>query len=137
MAIEAKEKTINGNHWRTETYPAMFGLRIFNRLRSTIGLTLQGVNADTLDQDAMQLIGAFINNLPQDNDQLIVDILSKTWVNDKEISQKQNFDMHFAGNYGELMEGLIFVLRHNYGDVFQSVVDFTSQSDASATDQQA
>jgi len=127
--IESKTREIDGHQYQVTQFAAMTGLRYAVRLVKIIGpglgKALGGVDslaglmeADLSDAGIGGMVQALTDNLDADGTpRLILDLLSATHRDNKEMTETV-FNTVYAGNYGELVKALKFVLEVNYGGFF-------------------
>jgi hypothetical protein len=122
------EKKIGANIYKTSPLPARRGLRVGMKIARIIApafAALAGASSgvgNILDRKiepvalgkAVDLLFEHLDD--RDFDALLNDILASTFVNDREVLKV--FDMHFANNYGELRELIIWVVAENFGSFF-------------------
>jgi hypothetical protein len=137
MAIEQKEKIINGVTYVTSTLPARKGLKLFQRLMKILGPGMAALvetldlNADkkesVLDKDIKGDVIGFavkelLNQMDKENiEELILALFESTLVNNEPINAK--FDNYFSNNYGELSKALFFVIEANFASFFTGLGD--------------
>lgn len=122
MPREAQKQIINGHEWEVTPWDGMHGLRMQTRLGRFVGPVLGQVGGaeNVLDADVSGIITALADRIDdKDTPQLIRDMLYGAFVDGKDITMDRVFNEHFSANYGELYQGLAFVLRVNFGDLFQ------------------
>ena len=136
--IEEKTKVINDATYTVQQFAARRGLKIKTRLVKLIAPTavsLMGcVSRDgegniSLDSEASpeliaKAIGGLVNNMESDTVlDLIFALLETTTRNGVGVTSQNgsHFDMIYAGNYGELVKALIFVVEVNFASFFQGL----------------
>ncbi len=134
MAIETKEKVINGHKWEVSQWPAREALRMKIRLGKTIGPALgKALSAGDLDSELSDMkldgiIEALVDRLDETASvQMVLDMLSQTLVDGKHVGKDSVFDDHFTSNFGELYQGLAFVLEVNFGGFMQAAASITGR----------
>ncbi len=133
MARATESKTINGNEWEVTAWDGMHGLKMQARIAKLIGPALGKANggSDLMDMDVTSIIGAVVERIDErETPQLIRDMLHGTFVEGKDATQDRFFNEHFAANFGELYQGLIFVAQVNFGNLFQMADVIGGQSEA-------
>ena len=126
--IQTEKRTINGAEWEVTQWPGRHALRMQTRLAKLLGPALAraadglgDAQAEVLDAnvDIAAAVDALVARLDENQvSQLVEDMLNSTQVNGKPASRPEVFDLHFAGNLGELYAGLAFVLEVNFGSLF-------------------
>lgn len=138
MAVQTKERTIDGVRYSVTTFPARKGLRLKATLVKTLGAAFaelmkglptgsltagSGAGKSTVDVEfklhhaADALAKAFTNLSEQEYEDLVMRLLETTRRDGKEITA-ETFDLDFAGEYLTLFRVLMFVLEVNYGSFF-------------------
>ena len=121
MARDAQRKVINGHEWEVYPWDAMHGLRMQARLAPIVKAAVSGVGSDMdfMDMDVAKVAGSLMEAIDEDaTPRLIRDMMHGVRVDGQDMSMDRPFNEHFAANYGELYQGLWFVLEVNLGDVF-------------------
>jgi len=124
---EPKTKLINGNEWVVQPWHGMLGLKIQARLGKILTPTLMVGNSDIKsimqkDFSALALTIAEIFDEDEMPKFVVNQLLHGTKINGKDISSEANFNDHFAGNFAEMYQGLIFIFQVNFED-FTKLVD--------------
>lgn len=131
MAIEKREKTINGNKYLVISFGGMEGVRIKALLMKHVGPALLSLAAVAMasgkkkilemDLDPHMIADLFEGMLKtmDENEyvKFILRLLANTWKKDIQITE-EIFDAEFAGDYGTLYQVLFFVLEVNYKKSF-------------------
>lgn len=122
MAREPERTTINGHEWEVYPWDGMHGLRMQARLGRALGPAIASMSnvEDVMDMDVQQIVGALSGQIDEkETPQLIRDMLHGASVEGKDVTMDRVFNEHFSANYAELYEGLAFIVRVNFGDLFQ------------------
>jgi hypothetical protein len=137
MAIETKERDINGASYKVTTFPGRTGARMTFKLAKLLGPGLgsaleAGESAGGLMQAELgsksvgALLAAFTERLDPDRDtELLLSLFSMTWRNGRELTAAE-FDSAFAGNFGEMIQALGFVFEVNFSSFMGAVRTITS-----------
>lgn len=121
MSREPQKAIINGHEWETVPWDGMHGIRMQARLAKIIGPALSNMSGvdDLMDADVGAIAGALFERLDEkEAPQLVRDMLHGTSVEGKDPTMDRVFNEHFAGNYGELYQGIAHILKVNFGDLF-------------------
>jgi len=119
MAREAQKKIINGHEWEVYPWDAMHGLRMQMRLAPVVQAALGSAKGDLMDMDVAEVVSGLLGAVDdQRTPQLIRDMMHGVRVDGQDMSMDRPFNDAFAANYGELYQGLFFVLQVNFGDLF-------------------
>lgn len=126
--IQTEKRLINGHEWQVTQWPGRHALRMQTRLAKIVGPAVAKA-ADGLDRtsgsvleselDVGGVVSALVDRLDEQVvDQLVADLLNSTRIDGKEAARPEVFDVVFAGNLGELYQGLAFVIEVNFGSLF-------------------
>ena len=124
--IETKKKTIDGAEYGVTQFPARRGLALKLKLIKLIGPALaeaagalSGNSGTGSFQDTEmdpwfigKAVSSLVEGLGEDTGELILDLLSMTRKNGKELTGEV-FDQEFAGDYLTLYKVLAFVIQVN------------------------
>jgi hypothetical protein len=120
--IRSETKTIGKYSYCVEQLGALKGRAVFVRL-----VRLLGSSVDTVKGDAGTILAkAAAGFTDEDMDTFCTVFAAKTSVTGGEYGTAQPqldniFDLHFAGNYSEMIEWLIFAFKVNFGSFFAEV----------------
>lgn len=123
MAIETREKEINGVKYACSQFPGRHGMKIQARVVALLGPLLGGamaLGAEEGEVEPDKLAGAFLNLSkvkPDEFMSLAFDLLTQT-TREGRLIDGAVFDIEYAGNYGELYKALVFVLDVNFSSLF-------------------
>ena len=134
MARESKIKEINGNSWEVHPWPAIHGLKMQVKLAKTIGPALGAMSkADSvMDMEVSEVFTALAARLEiEESTQLIKDLIHGAFVNGRDLTQTAVFNDHFTANYGELYQGLAFIIQVNFGNFIELAGAIGSQKTGS------
>jgi len=131
--LKSEKKTINGHVYEVTQLPYSPGHKLLLLLGRKLGPALAtafaGIpnkkNVDLGDREIATLAPAFseaLSKLLQDLDEASFDFMVETLAHYSKIEIKEGvmaplkgeMEMHFASNYGELFQWLLFALRINY-----------------------
>jgi len=131
MARQTENKTINNHEWEVTAWDGMHGLKMQARIGKLIGPAIaKSGGGDLMNMDVASVIGAVVERIDdKDTPQLIRDMLHGTFIEGKDATQDRFFNEHFAANFGELYQGLIFVAKVNFGSLFQMADAIGGQSE--------
>ena len=120
MARDAQRKVINGHEWEVYPWDAMHGLKMQARLAPVVKSALGAAEgSDLMDMDVSKVVDGLLGAIDDESTpKLIRDMMHGVRVDGQDLSMDRPFNQHFAANYGELYQGLWFVLEVNLGDVF-------------------
>lgn len=135
MAREPESKTINGAVWEVHPWPGMYGVRMQQRWGKVLAPAIEAATshksaADLFSEAAMSrdlsefapvigtAVASLLESTNEDTPQLIKDSMHGAVANGQDLSQQRIFDDHFTQNYGELYQGLAFILQVNFGSFF-------------------
>lgn len=120
MARETQRKLINGHEWEVYPWDAMHGIRMQMRLAPVVQAALGSAKGgDLMDMDVAAVVSGLLGAVDdQRTPQLIRDMMHGVRVDGQDMSMDRPFNDMFAANYGELYQGLFFVLSVNFGDLF-------------------
>lgn len=121
------EMTTIGEHQYTATQlPAMEGMALLEWLMKKIGPGLEvmfGEDSDVAQTKLMQGVGTIFKNLSgKDLEYLYNQLCEHCMVNDVGMDKPQIKQFHFAGNYGEYMKWVIWMLQVNYQNFFDGLI---------------
>lgn len=122
MPRETERTAINGHDWEVTPWDGMHGVRLQARIARLVGPALgaMGDAGSFLESDVGAVVSALADRIDEkDTPQLIRDLLHGSFVDGKDVTIDRVFNEHFAANYAELYQGLAFILRVNFGDLFQ------------------
>jgi hypothetical protein len=132
MSRDAQRKTINGHEWEVTPWDAMHGLRMQARIAPIVQAALGASEGSVMDMDVAKVTSAILSRIDaEETPRLIRDALHGVFVDGKDMSMDKPFNDLFAANYGELYQGLWFVVQTNLGDLF-SMAGVTGTPDAPA-----
>ena len=128
-----QRKTINGHEWEVTPWEAMHGLRMQARIAPVVQAALSSADGgNMMDMDVAKVTSGILSAIDaQETPQLIRDMLHGVRVDGKDMTMDGPFNDLFAANYGELYQGLWFVVNVNLGDLF-SMAGVTGGPDAPA-----
>ncbi len=121
MGREVQRKVITGHEWEVYPWDAMHGLKMQARLAPIVKAAVSGAGSDMdfMSMDVAKVVGALMDAIDEDaTPRLIRDMMHGVRVNGQDMSMDRPFNEHFSANYGELYQGLWFVLEANIGDLF-------------------
>ena len=133
MAIKIESKQIGQHVYTVEQLGAIRGREIFVRL-----VRLLGSSVDTIKGDAGAVLAKAAAAFSTEDMTAFCDAFAaKTDVTGGEYAsahpQLSNiFDLHFAGNYSEMVEWIIFAFQVNFGSFFQGASAKLAKSQARA-----
>ena len=144
MARDAQTKIINGHEWKVTPWDGMFGIKMQARIAPLLrGVIAPLANAAAaaksgddatealLGMDAEVIADALFSQIDeQRTPALIKAMMYGAFVDGKDMGTDRNFNEHFSANYGELYQGLWFVLQVNFGDLFSMAAPTGSPSGA-------
>jgi len=133
MSRESAKKMINGNEWEVLPWDGMHGLKMQAKLGRVIGPVLgsAGGSESVMDADVQSVITALADRIDErETPELIRAMLHGTSVEGKDITIDRVFNEHFSANYGELYQGLMFIVQVNFGDLFSMVAAIGGRSAA-------
>lgn len=119
--VKTSEKRIGEAQYSCTQFPARRGLAMQVRLTRLVAPLLAGLDFKSgesfMDADISMDGGRLVNTLlehlqEQAVVQLVVDLLESCRREGRELNA-QEFDMVYAGNYGELAKALLFVIETN------------------------
>ena len=136
--IEEKTKLINDATYVVQQFPARRGLKLKTKLAKLIAPTavalIGSVSKDksggiSLDSEAnpdtiAKAITGLVSNLDSDEIlSLVFGLLEMTTRNGVNLVSQNgaHFDMIYAGNYGELVQALVYVVEVNFGSFFRGL----------------
>jgi len=117
--IQTESKTIGKHTYVVEQLGALKGRAVFVRL-----VRLLGSSVDTIKGDAGAVLAKAAAGFSEEDMTAFCDVFAaKTYVTGGEYATAQPqlsniFDIHFAGNYSEMVEWLIFAFKVNFGSFF-------------------
>lgn len=125
---EPQEKTIDGTKYRVAPLPASKGLAILTMITKVVGPSLVAApSLAALAGGAAELFGDVCERL----DEAQVERLSKAMAGHTLVEASpgkgglvplgDHFDLHFAGDYGAMLQWMQFALEVNYGGFFDAV----------------
>lgn len=124
--IETKEKLIDGDTYMVSQFPGRRAIKIQIRLVKLLGPAVASLVAGSkgLDDsialsnlaDAVARLGAALD--PDDFESLVMELLSMTRKNGREIGSQAAFDAEFTGKLTTVYKVLAFVLEVNFKDFF-------------------
>ena len=121
------QKNINGKDYSLRRLPARVGLKTFFQLIELFGPSVASIADNSLKEDYIlpeeqflftQAIQLLVERMGDKEE--ILDMLVTLTDNVSCGGEPIDFDTHFAGNYGELMIVLEWVLSENFKDAFMS-----------------
>lgn len=117
---EEETQIIGGKEWKVYPWPAMYGLKIQSRLAPILSKAFaQGEGKDLMNLDISQVASGLLGSIDEEKTpKLLRDTLHGVRVEGKDVSLDRHFDELFCGNYAELYQGIFFVLKVNFGDLF-------------------
>lgn len=119
MSREAQNKFVNGHEWEVYPWDAMHGLKMQARLAPIVRAAVGSANGDIMDMDVAQVVSGLLEAIDQEETpRLIRDMMHGVRVDGQDMSMDRPFNEMFAANYGELYQGLWFVVEVNFGDLF-------------------
>lgn len=133
MSIESKDILIGDNEYSITQFTTSKGLRYLKQLLKVLAPSFaalsEGTEVTNMDvkaaiEDAsiqteafVKAVNLLVENLDkEDIVELIKNLCGSVRRNNKDI----NFEVDFAGNYGELAQVLVEVCKYNYASVFQN-----------------
>jgi hypothetical protein len=132
--IQSKQVRIDNNEYTITQFAGTKSLRVQIKLVKLIGPTLgaflgsDNLNLSNLDdlmgsdissESISKAVGVFVGELDADmTTGLIMELLSETRVNNKEMSEALFTDT-FVGNFSELYRVLAEIIKFNYSSVFK------------------
>tara|TARA_Y100000310_G_C20703455_1_gene832276 strand:+ start:7913 stop:8344 length:432 start_codon:yes stop_codon:yes gene_type:complete len=135
MKYKVETKTIDGKAVEVTAFPARMGLKLQVKLVKTI-FPLIGLSQDMNIKDSSQVINNLATSLSSLEDEkvedLVLELLSNTVLDNKTIGEPHNFDVVFSSDYGLLFDVLKFVLEVNYSS-FLSKIGISNLSKAEKT----
>ena len=132
MARTPEAKVINGHRWEVTPWPGMYGLKMQARLApvvsgviapvlTAIGGARHGVDpVDALmDMDVDSVVRSLLDHIDEEKTPALIEaMLYGAFIDGKDATNSTFFNQHFQANYGELYQGLAFVVSVNMGDLF-------------------
>ncbi len=123
--IEVKNKKIGGYTYHVQQFGARKGMRVGVRLMKMVGGAAGEAMKNNADFD-MKTVGSMVANFAdivteKDFDYLCDAFMSNTLVSGGEyggqikLNQEGIIDLHFAGNYPDMMKWLLFCIEVNFG----------------------
>ncbi len=118
MSIATHEREIDGHRYTVSQLPAMRALRLLNRFGRIAGPSLARMaGGEGRDDTFAQAVQELFDRLPDDEMEAVVrELLSAALADGKELLPQ--FDLHFQGRMGALVQVLRFALEANYGSFF-------------------
>ena len=131
MAREAQTKVINGHEWQVYPWDAMHGIRMQARLAPVVQAALGSAKgADLMNMDVAEVVSGLLGAIDDERTpKLIRDMMHGVRVDGQDMSMDRPFNDMFAANYGELYQGLFYVLQVNFGDLFTMAGSITSPAE--------
>jgi|26BtaG_2_1085354.scaffolds.fasta_scaffold05197_5 hypothetical protein len=116
-------KEINGVNYTLHLLPATVGLKmsleISKLLAPSIGASFDGLRHDELLHGAPKTFSDLATLLSTQLDKVdVADLISALLSNVEVDGKKINFDTHFRGNYGSMIQLVEFALRENFESFF-------------------
>lgn len=116
MAFETKTKTIKSTQYDMRQFGALQGRKVLARLLQTVGPAIGAIGGSP--EAALALA---ISKFDSDTVDYLCDSFAPfttIHVNGKGIALEAVFNVHYAGNYGEMLQWLAFALEVNYASFF-------------------
>ena len=124
---EAFVKEINGCPYKCSLFASANGLKLLAELKGFFGPALGSTLGRNLD-DAIARIGGGLT--PDGIVQLMLRVLDQTTIEEggkiKSLGNRDVFNLHFRGKYGEMFKVAAFVLEVNYADFFGEIKNLGS-----------
>jgi len=116
MALETKEKLIGKNTYKVTQLGAVTGRKVFAKLMGLVGPAMAVAAGEGGVEKALASLFSGLDDANMDYfcDQFAPNTMVST--GGKLFKLSDIFDLHFAGNYGELASWLLFSLEVNFGD---------------------
>lgn len=112
----AHTREVLGNKWSVEPWTGRNALRMQARILNTFGKN--GAQAISGDMEALAVaIQALVSLNPEQLVDLALDLTRSTQVNGEQVTELF-FDKHFKANISELIVGIAWILRVNFGEMW-------------------
>lgn len=112
----AQTREILGNKWSVEPWTGRNALRMQARILNTFGQN--GAQAIGGDMEALAIaIQALASLNPDKLVDLALDLTRSTRINGEQVTELF-FDKHFKANFSELIVGVAWILRVNFGEMW-------------------
>lgn len=112
----AHTREILDNKWSVEPWTGRNALRMQARILNTFGKN--GAQAIRGDMEALAVaIQALVSLNPEQLVDLALDLTRSTQVNGEQVTELF-FDKHFKANISELIVGIAWILRVNFGEMW-------------------
>jgi len=134
MPIEGHTRTINGHMYNISTMPAFHGFSVSQRLLKIVGPPMSEVaesigdvggdiDLSMVEINLPTVVDHFIRSLEsEDSQKLLKDLFVGVLVDGKDLSNDSIFNNHFAGNFGEMVDVIIEIIRINFSSFFDGNV---------------
>ena len=132
MARHTETKIINGHEWVVTPWDGGYGVAIQFRAAPLLkgffvpflnaALSAQdnaGMKDALMEADVEAMVNALFEQIHEEKTpKLLKDMMYGAFVDGKDMGMERNFNEHFAANYSEFYQGLLFVVQVNFGDLF-------------------
>ena len=131
MGREAQTKVINGHEWEVYPWDAMHGIRMQARLAPVVQAALGSTKgSDLMNMDVAEVVSGLLGAIDDERTpKLIRDMMHGVRVDGQDMSMDRPFNDMFAANYGELYQGLYYVLQVNFEDLFTMAGSITGPAE--------
>lgn len=129
--LESSTRRIGRYEYKVTQLQAIKGRRLLVKLLKALGPAAEALSVSSQDN-----AGALIGKLTAGLDEALVDELCDTFAarsefqleNGKWMDLAGQFDLHFAGQYGEMAKWLAFAVEVNYGSFLGELMKNAPQS---------
>lgn len=128
MNYMTETKIINGHEYSVTKFPARMGFKLQLKLgKLLLPLVSSFIGGKGSANDIMnsevnleKILGALVDRLDEEHvEKLMFQLLSLTRRDNREVKNDSFFDEMYSGNYGELLEALVFIVSINFGNLFK------------------
>lgn len=118
--LGTSKRTIGKHEYAVTIFPAGHGLELLIELKNALGDSAGSLFGQNVEGMIAKIGGSYSKSEIRD---LVQRLLDLTFVGSstEPLGKKEIFDNHFAGQYGQLMKVLGFVIEVNYSDFFDEL----------------
>lgn len=112
--INTVTKTIGETSYAVSQLGALQGREALRRLAAIAGPAIEG--GETV------FFGKLVASIQKDDLEYFCNLFAKSTILDGKVPLASTFDVHFAGNYGDMLEWLIFAMEVNFKSFLDGVL---------------